>query len=271
MRIMSEAPTGRTLMDRRRALLETIVLSAGKLALEGFASVNIDKKAMKGRQDFLTETDGAVEHHLRTRIAEAFPEDGFLGEESGGALEPQLWVVDPIDGTANFARGVAHFCISVAFMSDGVVELGAIYAPGQDELYVAAKGEGATRNGKLISVAATTDFDRACVELGWSTRVPDEAYLDALGKILVRGPNVRRAGSGALGLAYVADGRSDAYAELHMQPWDCLAGLLLVREAGGVTCAYPGAGGLIAGGAVLASCPAIAAGISEATGIPIEP
>jgi myo-inositol-1(or 4)-monophosphatase len=241
-----------------------MMIGAGRLALQGFAAAGGAARSMKGRQDFLTETDGAVERYLKSRIAESFPEDGFLGEETGGSFEERLWVVDPIDGTANFARGVPHFCISVAFLRGGTVELGAICNPSLDELYLARRGCGAMRNGQRIGVAATADYHQACVELGWSTRVPDRDYLDALGRLLGLGVNVRRGASGALGLAYVADGRSDAYAELHMQPWDCLAGLLLVSEAGGVTAPYPTGAGLERGGAVLAACPGIAEGITKA-------
>jgi myo-inositol-1(or 4)-monophosphatase len=263
MNVLSSAVAGRDL-DRREALCRDMLAGAGRLALEGFAAAGDTARRMKGRQDFLTETDGAVESYIRRRIAETFPRDGFLGEESGGSVEPSLWVVDPIDGTANFARGVPHFCISVAFVRDGVIELGGICNPSLDELYFARNGRGASKNGKAIRVAETVDYQQACIELGWSTRIPDAEYLGALGRLLALGVNVRRGASGALGLAYVADGRSDAYAELHMQPWDCLAGLLLVREAGGVAGPYPTGDGLDRGGAVVAACPGIAGGIATA-------
>ncbi len=253
-------------LDSREALCREIALSAGAIALQGFGNLG-SRVSMKGPQDFLTETDAAVERHIRSAIAAAFPEDGFLGEETGGILTSRIWVVDPIDGTANFARGIPHFCISIAFVADGEIELGAIYNPGFDELYTARRGFGAFRNGEPIRVAATTDYTTACVEFGWSNRLPNSAYIDVLAKIFQQGANIRRGASGALGLAYVADGRSDAYAELHMQPWDCLAGLLLVREAGGVTCSFLREGGLADGGPVLAAAPGIAAGMSEATGI----
>lgn len=257
-------------LDRRAAFCREIARSAGVVALEGFTS-RVPGFGMKGPQDFLTETDAAVERHLKARIAEAFPEDGFLGEETGGAIKPDIWVVDPIDGTANFARDVPHFCVSIAYVSNGEIELGAIYNPALDELYFARRGEGATRNGKTLSVAATNDFNAACVEFGWSNRKSNRRYLDALSNILERGANVRRGASGALGLAYVADGRSDAYAELHMHAWDCLAGLLLVKEAGGVVAPFLSLGGLTKGGAVLAAAPGVAQGMSEATGIALEP
>lgn len=258
-------------LDAREALCRDMIVEAGRLALEGFRSAETRAgTALKGPQDFLTATDGAVEAYLKARIADTFPEDGFLGEETGMVPGTCLWVVDPIDGTANFARGIPHFCISVAFLDGDTVEIGAIYNPGQDELHFARHGHGASRNGKPISVADTASYQRACVELGWSTRLPQERYIEALEGILARGANVRRGASGALGLAFVADGRSDAYAELHMHPWDCLAGLLLVREAGGVTAPFLELDGLAHGGGVLAACPGIAQGMSEATGIALS-
>ena len=137
-------------------------------------------------------------------------EDGFLGEETGPAgVGANLWVVDPIDGTANFARRIPHFCISIAFVAGNRTQLGAIYNPVLDELYLARRGRGAEKDGKRIRVADTGDPQAACVELGWSNRVPRGRYLGALERMLEIGVNIRRNASGALGLAYVADGRSD--------------------------------------------------------------
>lgn len=257
-------------LDSREELCCQIARSAGKIALEGFGSGAGIGIRMKGPQDFLTETDGAVEEHLKASLRAAFPDDGFLGEETGGAAAQNIWVVDPIDGTANFARGIPHYCISIAFVRGSKIELGAIYNPSLDELYFARRGRGATRNGKPIAVAPTGDFSAACVELGWSNRRTNGSYVAALAAILDRGANVRRGASGALGLAYVADGRSDAYVELHMHPWDCLAGLLLVQEAGGIVASYLRVGGLAHGGPVIAAAPGIAQGLSEATGLSLE-
>jgi myo-inositol-1(or 4)-monophosphatase len=245
-------------LDLRAAFCKEIAESAAILALTGFRRFRPGAIGRKGPQDFLTETDGAVERHLRERIMAAFPEDGFFGEETGGDLKNNVWVVDPIDGTANFARGIPHFCISIAFVRDGLTEIGAISVPAMGETYFARRGQGATRNGIAISAATTDSFDAACVELGWSTRVPQERYLETLTSILDRGANVRRAASGALGLAYVADGRSDAYLELHMNSWDCLAGLLLAEEAGARVSPVLEDGSIAEGGAVLAAVPALA-------------
>lgn len=256
-------------LDAREVFLIEVIREAGALAQAAFASPAAFE--MKGPQDFLTVTDAAVETLLRSRIQAAFPMDGFLGEESGGEVHDSVWVVDPIDGTANFARRIPHYCISIAFVAGGAVQLGAIYDPAHDELYLARRGRGATRNGRTIRVSQVQQAEAVCVELGWSTRVADTIYLDVLAKILAAGANVRRAATGALGLAYVVDGRSDAYAELHMHPWDCLAGLLLVEEAGGATCAFLENGGLEQGGAVLAAAPGVASLMGSATGVAFRP
>jgi myo-inositol-1(or 4)-monophosphatase len=256
-------------LDLRERFLGRIVRSAGVIALAGFKGRDTVFR-LKGPQDFLTETDGAVESHLRAEVSRAFPEDAFLGEETGGDPGDDVWVVDPIDGTANFARGIPHYCISIAFVSGDEIELGAIYNPSLDELYFARRGRGATLNGKPITVATTSAFNAACVEFGWSAREPNEAYIAGVAAIMDRGANVRRAASGALGLAFVADGRSDAYAELHMNSWDCLAGLLLVKEAGGRVGRFLRDGALVHGGPVIATAPGIAKVLSEAVGLPLE-
>jgi len=127
-----------------------------------------------------------------------------------------------------------------------------------------------SRNGAPIHVSETQAFDRAFVEFGWSPRVPNQTYLDKVALVLGLGANVRRSGSGALGLAYVADGRSDAYAELHINAWDCLAGLLLVEEAGGRANRFLDGAGLMEGNPVLAAAPGVADALSKAIGIPLD-
>lgn len=258
-------------IDERVALCRSIMSEAGAIARRGYGRPAEGGVLLKGPQDFLTETDAEVERHIRTRLAEAFPGDGFLGEETGwDGRDDDVWVVDPIDGTANFARSIPHFCISVAYVSGSAVQLGAILNPVLDEFYLARRGGGAERNGVPIQVSQTTEPAAACLELGWSTRVPNRHYIGAMKQLLEAGANVRRGASGALALAYVADGRSDGYAELHMHPWDCLAGLLLVEEAGGVVAPFLEAGGLRGGGPVLAATPALAQRMSAATGIPLD-
>lgn len=266
----ASAPLARAEIDRRLAVCRSVLSSAAELAMQGFRRI-VDSGAvtMKGPQDYLTEYDRMVEDHIRLRLRQAFPEDGFLGEETPADIAPHLWVVDPIDGTANFARGIPHFAISVAFVDRRTVLLGGIANPAMGETYIAVRGGGAERNGRPIRTAETTAMDRASVEFGWSTRVPNERYLERYAALLGTGANVRRAASGTLGLAYVADGRSDAYVELHINAWDCLAGLLLVREAGGRVNAFLDNDGLTKGNPVIAAAPGIAEIVSRAAGIPL--
>ncbi|TCR02768.1 myo-inositol-1(or 4)-monophosphatase [Neorhizobium sp. JUb45] len=259
-------------LNQRETLLRTVTASAGALALDAFQTRKPGDFTLKGRQDFLTEADGAVENHVRAAIAAEFPEDGILGEEAGGALAERLWVIDPIDGTANFARGIAHFCVAISFCVKGETLLGAIFNPASNEFYFARKGAGATKNGTPLAVAATDAIANASVEIGWSPRVATTDYLAAQEPVLAEGANIRRGASGALAIAWVAEGRTDGYAEYYMNAWDCLAGLLMVREAGGVTGAYPATEAeLLMGGEIFAAAPGIAAEFSAAMKIAIAP
>jgi myo-inositol-1(or 4)-monophosphatase len=187
----------------------------------------------KGPQDYLTETDAEVERLIAARLAESFPDDDFFGEEGGGSFGRDVWIVDPIDGTADFARGVPYFCVSIAFVRDGRTEVGVLYDPMHDELFAAQRGGGATLNGAPLKVSPITDIRQAVVELGWSSRVPFEGYAAVHARLHALGAGVKQRGSGALGIASVAMGRQDAYCELHINAWDAAAAVLLVEEAGG--------------------------------------
>lgn len=255
-------------LDRREKVCRELLASSGDLAMEGFLRIAGRGAAMmKGPQDYLTEYDRLVEDHIRARLQEEFPDDGFLGEESGLRLAPRMWVVDPIDGTANFARGIPHFAISIAFVEAGSIMLGGIANPALKETYFARRGRGAERNGHLIRAAQTTRLDQSSVEFGWSNRIPNEVFLQRYAALLDAGTNVRRSAAGALGLAFVADGRLDAYVELHINAWDCLAGVLLAEEAGARTNAFLDNDGLLRGNPIIAVAPGVAEAVSQAVGI----
>ena len=247
-----------------------MVREAGQLARQAFATMTPEQLGYKGPQDFLTATDLAIERLLRESITRQFPDDALLGEEQGGSIGDDTWVMDPIDGTANFARGIPHFCVVLAFVSQQQARFGIIYDPIHDELFVARQGLGATLNGVPLRVATTADFSVANLELGWNARRPTSLYLQTLSELLDLGGNVRRSACGALALAYVACGRTDGYIELHMNPWDCLAGLLLVREAGGVTTDLTTKADWPLGGTVLAAVPVFAEMMSAAAGLTLE-
>lgn len=259
-------------IEQREATLKRIIVDAGDTAQRFFQTRTAGEYQLKGHQDILTEADTFVEEMISGALRHAFPSDLILGEET--ACPPNsaesLWVVDPIDGTANFARGIPHFCVCIAWVCRGVTELGAIYNPVSQELYLARRGHYALKNSQPLRCSPVTDSQRASIELGWSSRHSQRHYLDVMAALLNLGVNVRRGGSGALALAWVAEGRSDGYAEIHMNAWDCLAGLLLVREAGGQTCTLPAtAEAIFRGIGVLAAAPGIADKLARATGIPL--
>ena len=249
-------------------LCRILARDAGKIAHRGFGT---SSTKMKGVHDVVTEMDGLVERYIRSEIAKRYPQDAVLGEEQGeergGAGGDRLWIIDPIDGTANYARGLPRYCVSIGYLERGVPLLGAIYDPSHDWLYAAARGEGAWRDGERLAVSPCADVDAAVVECGWSTRRPTAAYVDLLARVMEAGAAIRRAGSGALGLADVASGKVEAYAELHINAWDCAAGIVLVREAGGFTNDFFAGEGLAAGNPLLATNAALCAKLAAVSGI----
>jgi myo-inositol-1(or 4)-monophosphatase len=219
----------------RLAFLRQLAREAGQLAHTGFG---IAPSSLKGRHDVLTEMDGRVERHVRAAIAAAYPDDAVIGEEDGGEPGERIWIIDPIDGTANYARGIAHYCVSIGYLEAGRPVLGAIHDPCHDRLYLAQRGGGAWlaepgRADQRLAVSPCDALGAATVECGWSLRRSTEDYLAMVSRVMHAGCAMRRAGSGALGLVDVAAGRIEAYAELHINAWDCAAGVLLVEEAGG--------------------------------------
>ncbi|PSC03636.1 inositol monophosphatase [Alsobacter soli] len=245
-----------------------IAREAGTLMRRRFADRDSRAYAMKGHQDFLTAVDGEVETLVAGRLRQSFPEDGIIGEEHGATGRTDgVWVVDPIDGTANFARGIAHFCISIAYVAAGEPVVGVIYDPVRDELFAAASGLGAALNGEAMRVSQAEDIRAASVECGWSMRRPVQDYIALCGRVMGAGAGLYRCGSGALGMAYVAAGRLDGYIELHINAWDVLAGVVLVREAGGRTNDFMGEGGLQRGAPILACAPGLAPALEGIAGI----
>ncbi len=196
----------------------------------------------KGAIDLVTAMDKAVENEILVRIRKAFPSHAVLAEESSGAgggtsaLDAEhLWIVDPLDGTTNFAHAHPQFCVSIAYASKGVVQAGVIFDPLRDELFAAAHGGGATLNGRPIRVSSAPTLDDALIATGfpYDRRERADFYMSFYREAVVRTQGVRRAGSAALDIAWVACGRMDAYFEFGIQPWDVAAGEILVREAGG--------------------------------------
>ncbi|MBV9252192.1 MAG: inositol monophosphatase, partial [Acetobacteraceae bacterium] len=223
---------------------------------------------LKGAQDWVTEADSVIERLLSDRLLQAFPNDGFQGEEGGSARSGRLrWVVDPIDGTANFMRGGQRFCVSLGCLDGNAPVIGVIVAPALQETFAARIGTGATLNGIPIRAADTTALARATIELGWSPRRPRQEFLALADRVLAAGVAPRLSGSGALGLAEVAAGRLDAYVELHINLWDAAAALTILNEAGATVSDFMAEDGAVAGRALLAAAPGIAHALSAVTSI----
>ena len=240
---------------------------AGSLAMSYANNRERMATRMKGTQDFLTEADGAVETMLRSRLSRIFPDDGFVGEEGGGEGAENLWIVDPIDGTANFARGDLQWCISIGFLHKMKPVAGIIHAPVLGETFAAREGAGASLNGRPIKVSGGIDMKAASVEIGWSARRPFEEYVSLISKVGGMGASTKRSASGALGMCWVAAGRTDAYLELHINSWDVAAGIIIVTEAGGTVTDFFAGDGLADGNPILACSPAFADPLAEAMGL----
>jgi myo-inositol-1(or 4)-monophosphatase len=199
----------------------------------------------KGDVDLVTVADRTVEKLIRTRLGEVFPNHGIYGEEgTRERLDQQYrWYVDPLDGTTNFAHGIPHFCVSMGLEQrtpdlapeqDGTIVAGVIYNPMLDEIFTAERGKGARLNGRPIQVSSVPDLGESLVATGFPSRKRhDNPNIHFYQEFTLRSHGVRRAGSAALDLAYVACGRFEAFWEFHLNAWDTSAGFLLVEEAGG--------------------------------------
>jgi myo-inositol-1(or 4)-monophosphatase len=238
----------------RLTFAEKLARECGALALRESENLNVSSK---GPHDVLTQADLAVERLIRDAVASAFPADHVVGEEMGGQADAQthhdFWLVDPIDGTANYATDVPRWCISIGYLQAGKPVIGILFDPVHDRMYTASLGGGAFLNGKPIRARGTSSLDGATVEMGWSARLPYTAYLQKVEAVMQAGSAFVRRGSGALGLADVASGRVDGYAELHINAWDCAAGILLVTEAGGRANDFFTPQGIQSGGLLVAS------------------
>ena len=264
-----------TLMNRLD-FCRTLAADAGRMAHRAFGSPSI---SLKGRHDEVTAMDREVERFIRAAIGQAFPDDAVLGEEDGAseglAAAERVWIIDPIDGTANYARSIAHYCVSIGYVERGVPTVGALHDPSHERLYHAERGGGAWMSegnvaAKRLAVSPVATLDAATVECGWSLRRPQADYLVMVKAVLDAGCAFRRAGSGALGLADVAAGRTEGYGELHINSWDCAAGLLLVTEAGGRCNDFFAGSGLLEGNPLLATNHALGNALAAVVGIPLH-
>jgi myo-inositol-1(or 4)-monophosphatase len=223
--------------------------------LDRVDAVQVERK--NARNDFVSHVDRGAEAEIVRHIRKAYPEHAILAEESGaqGAHEVR-WIIDPLDGTTNFLHGLPHFAVSIAVQVKGQLAHAAIYAPCTNDLYVASRGAGSQLNSRRIRVTQVVDPAAALIGTGVPIRAELlDRYLPMLRAVAQRTAGVRRAGSAALDLAYLAAGRLDGFWELGLKPWDMAAGLLLVQEAGGLVAELDGQEDPLATGNLIAAGP----------------
>jgi myo-inositol-1(or 4)-monophosphatase len=217
---------------------------AGRVLAERFGSASL-KVQHKGDIDLVTESDLAAERLIVGRIRNYYPRHDILAEESGTSAQEGTgqseykWIVDPLDGTTNYAHGYPCFCVSIALEEAGELVIGVIYDPTRDELFAAERGAGATLNGRRIRVSETSELNEAllCTGYPYDVRGRDD-FARHFTNFILNAQGVRRDGSAALDLAYVACGRFDGFWEEGLRPWDVAAGAVLIKEAGGYVSRY---------------------------------
>lgn len=214
-----------------------VALQAGNLLKGGFRSTfSISEK--EGRHNLVTDYDHLSEELIISSLKKEFPEDRFLAEERGlskDGTSPFEWVIDPLDGTVNFAHSIPVFSVSIGCRKDGEMFLGVIYQPITQELFTAEKGKGAYCNGKKMQVTKTENIEDSIIATGFPYNLAEDPLhcIEKLTKVLKYGVPIRRLGVASIDLAYLADGRFDAFFEVALQPWDMAAGNLMVEEAKG--------------------------------------
>lgn len=246
-------------------LAESIARDAGAVLASRFAQTRTVE--FKGRDtDLVTDADRASEAVILERLSREVPTHAVLAEEKGavGVASSHRWLVDPLDGTTNYAHGVPHFCVTLAVEDARGVLAGVVFDPLRDECFVAARGTGAMLNGRVLHASGATTLSRAllCTGFPYDVRERPAGPLGLLGRLLTQAQGMRRLGSAALDLAYVAAGRFDGFFEFSLKPWDIAAGGLLVTEAGGVMQRLDGGLWSPHHGDVMAAAP----GIAEALG-----
>jgi len=248
-------------MPQRSALINVMIAAAQKAARKlnrDFGEVENLQVSKKGPADFVSNADKTAENTLRYALEKARPDYCFLLEESGEITRQDTsnrWIIDPLDGTTNFLHGIPHFAISIALERDSELFAGVVYEPVFDQMFWAEKGQGAYLNDRRIRVSARTDMEEAL----FATGIPFKGardhplFLKQLQAVMAVSSGVRRFGSAALDLAYVAAGRYDGFWETGLQPWDTAAGIVLVRESGGYVSDSTGGNDMMKNGNIIAA------------------
>lgn len=237
---------------------------AGELIAKASERLDLVTVEEKDVNDFVTEIDRASEQEIIYHLQKAFPEHTILGEEGGRKVgrqpdSPYEWIIDPLDGTTNFIRGIPHFCVSIACRFQGRLEHAVVLDPIRREEFTASRGRGAQLNAKRIRVTQAKGLEGAVIGTGIPFRAEQqphmEGYMAALQEIATKTAGIRRAGSAALDLAYVAAGRFDGFWEYGLKEWDIAAGALLVQEAGGLISDLAGGHNFMQSGNVVCGSP----------------
>ncbi len=246
---------------------------AGDLIVRSLARLDSLKVDSKGRNDFVTDVDRKAEADIIATVRRSYPEHAFLAEESGRSGDGEfLWIIDPLDGTTNFLHGFPTFAVSIAVEHKKRLQHAVVYDPMRQEFFTASRGEGAQLEGKKIRVSTQRTLDGALIGTGFPFRaeaVYIDEYLAILKLIMGIAAGVRRPGSAALDLAYVAAGRLDGFWEFGLSPWDTAAGALLIQEAGGRV-GTPAGDEYALGKNIVAGNPKVFAALLEAIG-PLTP
>ena len=243
--------------------------SAGNVILRYMNRIDGLNIVEKQQMDFVSEVDKLAEAEIIKELRRAYPDHAILAEESGATGKgPLTWVIDPLDGTHNYLRGIPHFSVSIALLEKGVPIHAVVFDPLRDELYTASKGDGAYLNDRRMRVSKRENLGGAMIATGFPFRQREHLVpqLDMTRAILGQAEDIRRSGSAALDLAYVAAGRYDGYFEIGLKPWDMAAGVLLVHEAGGRYCDFAGRDGIPASGNIVAGNLNVAKAMVDAIG-----
>ena len=219
-------------------------LNAGDILRRGFGT-EFAIESKHGKQNLVTEYDKASEKYIISTIFQHFPDHSILAEESGSIQKNKksvTWIIDPLDGTVNFARNIPVFSVSIAAAIEDTIVSGVVYQPMTEELFVAEKGKGAYLNGKRLRVSCVEQFDHALLSTGFPYDVDQNPLhcVDKFAQMQIKGIPIRRLGSAAIDLSYVAAGRFDVFWEVGLHPWDMAAGKLLVEEASGTVTHWDG-------------------------------
>ena len=231
---------------------------AGNVIAKNYERRDDIQTSKKGINDYVTSVDKAAEAEIIEIIQKSYPDHTIISEELG-ALEGKdsdiQWVIDPLDGTTNFVKGLPHFSVSIAIRVKNRTEVGVVYDPIRNELFTAVRGEGAKLNEVRLRVDSQNELNGAILATGFPFKQPSlmPTQFAIMNNLIDEAADFRRTGSAALDLCYVASGRVDGYFEMGLKPWDCAAGDLIVREAGGLVCDFNAGHGYLRSGNILAA------------------